>query len=110
MSENKPEDGQEILVIEEEPVPVQAPSRDLQPARPVPQALTLLGAALAFVGREIVPRLATLLLDAWDRRAARPGLSPSDRVSEQPTSPVVRDSASGGGQRHRQRRRGQYDD
>lgn len=38
--------------------------------RPARQVRPWVGAALAFVAREIVPRLATSLLDIWDRRHA----------------------------------------
>lgn len=46
------------------PVPVGPQPREVQPGRPLSRALVWLGPALAFVGREIVPRLAASLLNA----------------------------------------------
>ena len=101
------------------PVPVRAPSPvPGQPApvttRPAGRLLPWVGAALAFVGREVVPRVATALLDAWDRRqAVRPaGVSPSPsvgpRVSTRGT-PAVVDRGTGVGRRRRRfRRRGRW--
>jgi NAD-dependent dihydropyrimidine dehydrogenase PreA subunit len=85
-------------------VPVKAQSREGRLVRSAPKALMWLGPALAFVGREIVPRLASSLLDAWDRRAGR-----STRTASQPTSaPPAQRRASGlaarGGHRHRRGR------
>jgi hypothetical protein len=107
MSEIEPTSDKEIIQIKAEPVPVEPKSRQIELVRPVPQTLTWLGAALAFAGREIVPRLAAFLLDAWDRRASRSTAPSSDRVSEQSTPSLTANSSrEGGGQRHRQRRRG----
>jgi NAD-dependent dihydropyrimidine dehydrogenase PreA subunit len=74
---------------------------DTQPAL-VPlwaKVLPVVGAALSWAGREIVPRLATYLLDGLDRRATR-----------QPTTGVARRGSSSNGrggsgrqQRHRRR-------
>lgn len=69
-----------ILAVQQpevlKPVPVR-PSPPM-PARPAPlnarqagRLVPLLGAALAFAAREVVPRVAAALLDAWDRRQAR---------------------------------------
>lgn len=99
------------------PVPVRAPSP--VPSRPTPvvtrpagRLLPWVGAALAFVGREVVPRVAIALLDAWDRRqAARPAavsFSPSagPHMSTRGT-PAVVDRGTGAGRRCRRfRRRG----
>ncbi|MDY7039541.1 MAG: 4Fe-4S binding protein [Chloroflexota bacterium] len=87
-----------------------------QPATPVgkmlpttrqrPARVAWLGTALAFVGTEIVPRVVTSLLDAWDRRADRPSLSTQingGAIRPRGTSDST-DVARGGG-RHRQRRR-----
>jgi NAD-dependent dihydropyrimidine dehydrogenase PreA subunit len=54
--------------------------QEAQPARPALRALAWLGPALAYVGREIVPRVAASLLDAWDRRASGP--TPTLRVPD----------------------------
>lgn len=97
---------QEITQVKGELVPVEPTSRDIHPVRPAPQALTWLGAALAFAGREIVPRLAALLLDAWDRRAGRSTSPSSEGVAERSTPSLTTSAPREGGQRHRQRRRG----
>lgn len=66
-----------IFAVEEVagPVPAPAPLRVPGPARPVsptprPAAgvLPVLGAALAFVGREVVPRIVAALLERQERR------------------------------------------
>jgi NAD-dependent dihydropyrimidine dehydrogenase PreA subunit len=88
------------------PVPVGPQPREVQLERPRSRALMWLGPALAYVGREIVPRLAASLLDAWDRRASRAASSSSDatagRSARQPTTNLSRSS----GRRRRRRRRG----
>ena len=60
----------------------------------------IVGAALVFLGREIVPRLTTYLLDALDRRQSAPVGSSNNLI---PSS-----GAKGGqkGSHHRHRRRG----
>lgn len=100
-----------ILAVEEvtEPVPAPAPSRTPAPAplrvpaparpatpgiRPAGGVLPVLGAALAFVGREVVPRVVAALLEKRERRRtklATAGASPR---------------SIGGGRRWRWRRRG----
>jgi hypothetical protein len=108
MSESEQIVGGELVAAEPRSVSVGTQSKPVQTTRPIPRALTLVGAALAFAGREIVPRLAASLLDAWDRRAsgATSGLyAPDDAVSatrsagsgQQPT-PGLRGA---GGRRHR---------
>ena len=63
--------------------------------RPRTGVLPLLGTTLAFVGREIVPRVAGVLLEVWDRRSERSSLTSG------PT-PASR------GRKRRQRRRGRW--
>ena len=83
------------------------------------RVVPVVGAALAFLGREVAPRLATYLVDALDRRLSqRPTLRPSDKLrtsqaqdiaSVGSTSDLAPSSGGKGGQRgprHRQRRRG----
>jgi hypothetical protein len=65
-----------------------------------------LGPALAFVGREIVPRLAASLLDAWDRRTSRSTPLPSSSTSAQPVQRRTPNARTGRGHRHRRQRRG----
>jgi ferredoxin len=114
LSEVAPVIEGEIVPVKARPIPVKLQPREVRLLRPAPKTLTWLGAALAFAGREIVPRLAASLLDAWDRRANRSALSPSDQVPERPTLPLARNlprasslPREGGRQRHRQRKRGQ---
>jgi hypothetical protein len=95
-----------LIEVKATPVPAEPRPGEVRLRRPVSKALAVLGPALAFVGREIVPRLAASLLDAWDRRARRvtPAASPST-----PVPPVQRQAAGGaaqGGHRHRRRGRG----
>jgi ferredoxin len=58
------------LVSPEDTMPVKAEPREVQPAWHVPQAVVWAGAVLAFAGREILPRVADLLVDAVARRAS----------------------------------------
>lgn len=72
---------------------------------PVPwraRVLPVVGAALAYVGREL-PRIVPAVLDALERRPTRQPEVP-DRT---PTERISAGGGSGGGRRHRQRRRGQ---
>lgn len=79
------------LVLNGAPLAVAAPPRTgLWPA---------VGAALAFVGREIVPRVAQALLDGWDRRQAIQGTLSSSRKDVMGSGR----SPHGGGQRRRWR-------
>lgn len=89
-------------------VPLEPQQREVRPIRPMPKALmTWVGAALVFAAREIVPRVAVSLLDAWDRRAGRVALYPSDM---QPVGSARRSLTNlpqrGGGRHHRRRRGG----
>ena len=80
--------------------------RSALPARPAVRRLAWLGPALAFVGREIVPRLARYALDAWDQRAAQRA-APSERTGTSLTQQeTVADAAPRGGHQHRHRERG----
>jgi NAD-dependent dihydropyrimidine dehydrogenase PreA subunit len=74
-------------------------------APPVPvraRAVPIVGAALAWAGREILPRLADIFLDRLDRRAAERQLT---RTTERRDS-VTRGGGGGQGRRHRHRQRG----
>ena len=64
-----------------------------------------LGTILAFVGREIVPRLATVLLDVWDRKGSATRGDPQTSGSVGASSDE-RDSARG---RRQRRHRGGRD-
>jgi len=60
------------------------------------------GAALFFMGREVVPRVASYLLDAWDRRmSSRSSIGGSEERAMPSTG-----KSKGGGRRSRKRHRG----
>jgi len=82
-----------LVLAEPGPVQVKTGLRELQPARSALRALAWLGPALAFAGREIVPRVAASLLDAWDRRA-----SGSTSGLRAPDAPVSAAGSVGSGQ------------
>ena len=105
---------EKAISLRERPAPEVAPAEAHRPLAPLPsQIVPVVGAALAFLGREVAPRLATHLMDALDRR-----------LSQQPTLRQAQDTATGGsnrnltpssnkggkgrqkGRRRRQRRRG----
>jgi hypothetical protein len=98
MSEIGPASDKEVVQVKAEPVLVETKSRETH--------LAWLGAVLAFAGREIVPRLAASLLNAWDRRASRPASPSGDLVSGQPIPSMVTNLPREGGQRRRRQRRG----
>jgi hypothetical protein len=107
MSENEQIVEGEIVPVEPGAVPAAVQYEAVRPARPVPKALTLVGAALAFVGREIVPRVAASLLDAWDRRASSPASTPGVAGGSAPVRSArssLPDLPGAGGRRHRLRR------
>jgi NAD-dependent dihydropyrimidine dehydrogenase PreA subunit len=72
-------------------LPVPSPSR----------ALPVVGAALAWAGREIVPWLADLALEVLDRRAGRPR-----ERNGKPRRECLGSGGPGGGRKRRRRRRG----
>jgi len=106
----------EAILVVIEPAEEKAISLREQPAPEVAlaelrrtQVVPVVGAALAFLGREVAPRLATYLLDALDRRLIKRRQQPT---AVSPTTPNKLGSPLGGGKggqkgrRHRQRRRG----
>lgn len=82
----------EIVRVKTSPAPVPLRSR----------AWPLVGAALAWAGREILPRLADFMLDALDRRTTEPREIDRMRSRETPVS-TVKDN---GRQRRHRRRKG----
>jgi NAD-dependent dihydropyrimidine dehydrogenase PreA subunit len=106
MSVVEPTIERELIQVKATPVPMEPQPREARLVRPVPKALTWLGAALAFAGREIVPRVAASLLNAWDRRAGRPTSSPSDLTSGRSVRQSMTNLPTTSGRRHRRRRRG----
>jgi NAD-dependent dihydropyrimidine dehydrogenase PreA subunit len=118
----------EAILVVIEPAEEKAISLREQPAPEVAlaeprrsQVVPIMGAALAFLGREVAPRLATYLLDALDRRLShQPTPRPFDKLRTTQaqdiatvgsTQNLTPSSKSGGkgrqkGRRRRQRRRG----
>jgi len=100
-----------VPVIEGELVEVEDERGTLTPSqpgtitsRPATGLLAAVGSGLAFVAREVVPRVAVALVNAWDRRqeerAKRPS-SPARRADETDLG-----ERQGRGQRRRRRKRG----
>ena len=92
--------------------PVRAPARRPEPAVvqvttqtvPVPfrtRVLPVVGAGLAWAGREILPRLADLLQDTLDRRTSG---RQAAGIARDPGSPLL--GGKGSGRQWRRRRRG----
>jgi ferredoxin len=79
------------LVSPEETMPAKAPSRAIQPAWPVPKAVVWAGTVLALAGREILPRVADLVVDAVARR--EPAVYADERCAS--TSPETRSFPKG---------------
>lgn len=77
-------------------------------ARGSARLLPWLGAAAAFVGREVVPRVLDVLLDAWDGRVEQQAASTLDTVlPDGPSRTTMRPVRTGrGGHRHGWRRHG----
>ncbi len=104
-----------VAVLDQEPVsvipslvPMQSQPAAVQYARPTASITPWVSAALVFVGREIIPRVAVTLLEAWDRRARKP--TPQGTMPSASPNSYVTPVASGGNRerKHRQRRRGQW--
>jgi NAD-dependent dihydropyrimidine dehydrogenase PreA subunit len=72
-----------------------------EPAPLRSRVLPVVGTALVWAGREVLPRLADLLLDALDRRAARP-----QTYGASPRRESLPSGNQGRGRQHRHRRRG----
>ena len=105
VSEVKPAIEGELVQVKATPLPVEPQRRDVSLVRTVPKTLMWLGPALAFVGREIVPRLAASLLDAWDRRASRSTPIASQSNSVGPARRRTTDLPARSGRRQRRQRR-----
>jgi NAD-dependent dihydropyrimidine dehydrogenase PreA subunit len=105
VSEGEPAIEGELVEAKAAPVPSVPQPREVRPALPASKVVTWLGAALAFAVREIVPRVAASLLDAWDRRASRPALSLGDSGSPPPVPGTAAKLGNGSGRRHRRRKR-----
>jgi Pyruvate/2-oxoacid:ferredoxin oxidoreductase delta subunit len=90
------------LVPEAERAQAVRPQEGSRPASVVARAAPALGAALLFIGREVVPRVTDYVLDVVDRRMRQ------DSVEAAQGSQIPADSqqTSGSGRRRRRRRRG----
>jgi len=113
---------EKAISLREQPAPEVAPAEPHRPPAPLrSQVVPVVGAALAFLGREVAPRLATYLMDALDRRLShQPTPRPFDKLrttqaqdtatvgSNQNLTPSSNKGGKGRqkGRRRRQRRRG----
>ena len=94
----------ELVPVEAKRVAVRTQGQQALAPRRGLAVLPWLGAALTFAGREIVPRLLDVALDAWDRRSARSVVPESGRVPPSPmSSPVAREPRTGRQLRFRNR-------
>ena len=103
-----------VAILDEEPVSgtrsfdlIKPKPAAVQPAQSTSSLTPWVGAALAFIGREIVPRLAVSLLEVWDRRTRQPASSSgavSSSLYKSCDTPVISNDQRG--RRRRQRRRG----
>lgn len=96
-----------VEAADEAALTVPAARREIVDARsrllPVKRAwLPVLGSALAFVGREIVPGAARWLLDNWDRKRSEARQTREAISQAGVTSAKASQSGSGGRQRQRQ--------
>jgi NAD-dependent dihydropyrimidine dehydrogenase PreA subunit len=97
---------EKAISLREQPAPEGALAEPHRPPAPLrSQVVPVVGAALAFLGREVAPRLATVLMEALDRRLSQ---QPNIVGSTQNLTPSSKNDGKGRqkGQRRRQRRRG----
>jgi NAD-dependent dihydropyrimidine dehydrogenase PreA subunit len=86
--------------------PMSRPAPEVALAEPHrSKVVPVMGAALAFLGREVAPRLVMYLADALDRRLSRQ--QPSAVGSTNNLVPSSGGKGEQSGRRHRRRRRGQ---
>jgi ferredoxin len=91
-------------------VPATPPATPAGPTLPatreIPARAAWLGTALAFVGREVAPRVVNALLEAWERRTSPSSPSASSQSAIGPTGTSIPSTVTrGGGRRWRLRRR-----
>ncbi len=92
--------GEKAVLARAQPRSYVAPRRAASPVVPLRTQLgPLVGSALVFLGREVVPRLTSRLVNALDRGIGKPSPTGSQR---KPSSNVV----TRGGHRFRKRHRG----
>jgi len=97
---------EKAISLREQPAPEVALAEPHRPPAPLrSQVVPVVGAALAFLGREVAPRLAMVLMDALDRRLSQ---QPNTVGSTQNLTPSSKNGGKGRqkGRRRRQRRRG----
>jgi Fe-S-cluster-containing hydrogenase component 2 len=97
---------EKAISLREQPAPEVALAEPHRPPAPLrSKVVPVVGAALAFLGREVAPRLATVLMDALDRRLSQ---QPNTVGSTQNLTPSSKNGGKGRqkGRRRRQRRRG----
>jgi len=111
---------EKAISLREQPGPEVALAEPHRPPAPLrSKVVPVVGAALAFLGREVAPRLATYLMDALDRRLSQ---QPTVRQAQDTALRQAQDTATAGstknlasssggkgrqkGRRRRQRRRG----
>jgi ferredoxin len=97
---------EKAISLREQPAPEVALAEPHRPPAPLrSQVVPVVGAALAFLGREVAPRLAMVLMDALDRRLSQ---QPNTVGSTQNLTPSSKNGGKGRqkGQRRRHRRRG----
>lgn len=80
--------GPEVVRVDPSPAPVPLRTR----------AMPIVGAALAWAGREILPRLADIIVDRLDRREADRRMTKAAQRQD-----VSKRGGKGGGRRHRHR-------
>ena len=105
---------EKAISLREQPVPEIALAKSHRTLAPLrTQIVPVVGTALAFLGREVAPRLATYLADALERRLSlqQPAAdSPTNNLApSSPLSPPRVGGRKGGeqkGRRHQHRRRG----
>jgi NAD-dependent dihydropyrimidine dehydrogenase PreA subunit len=99
---------EKAVSLRERPTPEMALAEPHRPTAPLrTRVVPVVASALAFLGREVVPRLATYLVDALDRRQSALRQA-QDAAAVGPANNLAPSSSGKGGQkgRHRHRRRG----
>lgn len=96
----EPVEEEKALSLREQPEPgVVLPKTRLAPALSRSKIVPAVGAVLAFLGREVAPRLVTYLVDALDR----PQSSPVSSTKSPPPSSGTKGEQKGRRRRHRRR-------
>jgi len=92
---------EKAISLREQPAPEGALAEPHRPPAPLgSQVVPVVGAALAFLGREVAPRLVMVLMDALDRRLSQ---QPNTVGSTQNLTPSSKNGGKGRRRRHRRR-------